>query len=183
MFLTKKYLWVVSVLFLFLARCGETENETSGSENKEPDADYVYKVELLGQDDLQKLINQRRDRILLINVWATWCIPCREEFPDLVQLAENYKDRQVDIVAISADYPDEIETKIIPFLKSQQVNFPVYVQNFENQEDFINFLSREWSGALPASFIYNATGEQKLFLLGKQSYQEFADALQNEIEN
>jgi len=181
MFLAKRHIWAVFALFLFIIYCGDPKNETDTGQSSESGAGSGYTVYLLDQPGFQQLIGQRNGRILFINVWATWCIPCREEFPDLVQLAEKYQDRKVDIVAISADYPDEIDSKIIPFLQSQQINFPVYVQNFDAQEDFINFLNLNWSGALPASFIYNANGEQKLFLLGKQNYEAFAAAIEKEL--
>jgi thiol-disulfide isomerase/thioredoxin len=122
---------------------------------------------------LDELIKNRNGKVLLINVWATWCIPCREEFPDLVKLAEKYQERNLEIIGISADYPDEIISKIQPFVKSQRVNFPIYVQNFDKQENFINYFNEDWRGALPATFIFDKSGIQQAFLLGKHSYKEF----------
>ena len=180
MYLGKTFFFLLLTGLILTVGCGDSQNESQTGKEKVPDIS-TYEVALLDQPALQKLISQRNGRILLINVWATWCIPCREEFPDLVRLTTTFQDRPVDVVAISADYPDEIDSKVIPFLQSQQVNFPVYVQNFERQEDFINFLNREWSGALPASFIYSISGEQKFFLLGKQSYLEFSSAIENEL--
>ena len=177
----KTSFFVLSAIYFLLFGCQSGDTHSGSSQKSATVANLSSEVKLLDEEQLSKLIEQRDGRILLINVWATWCIPCREEFPDLVKLMENYKDRNVDMVAISADYPDEIESKIIPFLQSQQANFPVYVQNFDKQEDFINFLNVDWSGALPATFVYNAAGEQKVYLLGKQSYAEFAAALENEL--
>jgi thiol-disulfide isomerase/thioredoxin len=173
--------FILSISLILLVACQIESNQSDSSQDPETGLPASVEVSLLDEVQLSELIGQRDNHVLLINVWATWCLPCREEFPDLVKLAEKYKNRNVDMVAISADYPDEIETKIIPFLQSQQVNFPVYVQNFDKQEDFINFLNLEWSGALPASFVYNAQGEQKMFLLGKQSYDKFVAALETEL--
>ena len=171
-----RFLLLGAVLAL-LVNCQVEENrsQTESSQESTPE------IHLINKAGLEKLINQRNDRILLINVWATWCNPCREEFPDLVSLFDEYENRDVDIVGISVDYPDEIDSKILPFLQSQQVNFPVYLQNFEKQEDFINFLNTDWSGALPASFVYDTAGELKLFLLGKQSYEELVTAIESEL--
>ncbi len=171
-----RFLLLGAVLAL-LVNC-QVENNRSQTESS---PESTPEIHLMDKASLEKLINQRNDRILLINVWATWCIPCREEFPDLVSLFDEYENRDVDIVGISVDYPDEIDSKILPFLQSQQVNFPVYLQNFEKQEDFINFLNTDWSGALPASFVYDTAGEQKLFLLGKQSYEELVTAIESEL--
>ena len=65
----------------------------------------------------------------------------------------------MEIVGISADYPDEIETRIKPFLAKSKSNFRVFVQNFSKQEDLINRLNKNWGGAIPATFIYDASGK------------------------
>ncbi|MBN2364548.1 MAG: TlpA family protein disulfide reductase [Calditrichaeota bacterium] len=134
-------------------------------------------IGLLDSLALEKMIQQRSGKALLVNVWATWCVPCREEFPELVELARKFQNKDVEIVGISADFPDEIEKKVVPFLKEQKVNFPNYVQNFSRQEKFINMMNQEWSGALPATFIYDDTGRQRFFVVGKQTLEEFIKAL------
>lgn len=148
---------------------------------------FFISVIILGQSndirsvqpsELNKLITERGGKILLINVWATWCIPCREEFPDLVRLQNKYKD-QLDIVALSVDYEDEIESKIIPFLKENRVKFPVFVNGFQKDEELINFFNKNWNGALPGSFIYSKDGIQTNFLEGKQSYESFSSIIEN----
>jgi len=130
-------------------------------------------VEPIDEAGLKKLIGERNGRILVLNIWATWCAPCVAEFPDLVKLSHAYDTTAVEVVAISADYPDEVDTKIIPFLRKTNVSFRVYVAQFQHQEDFINALNRSWSGALPASLIYDSHGKEEFFHVGQQSYADF----------
>ena len=139
-------------------------------------AQDIINVKLADDKFLDSLIINRGDKFLLINIWATWCIPCREEFPDLVKLKEKFS-RELEIVAISVDYADEIKSKVIPFLNSQNVNFPVLVSNFRKDEDLINYFSMKWNGALPATFIYDNKGTNVSFLEGKQSYDSFSSLL------
>ncbi len=170
---------VMLVLFLalfFIMSCTDEKVEQRYNENK-LGRDYLI-VRVLNEMTLDSLLSDRNGKILLLNVWATWCMPCREEFPDLVKLAKSYDGDVVDIVGISADFPDEIDSKIVPFLKEQKVNFTNFVQNFEKQEDFINRLNEEWQGALPATFIYDSSGNQQRYLLGKQSYNSFRKAIE-----
>jgi thiol-disulfide isomerase/thioredoxin len=181
MSLIRSAIWSILTSSILLFGCQSGDRPLENAQKSGAEGDTSLTVNLLNKAQLAKIIEDRYGRILFINVWATWCIPCREEFPDLVKLAEDYRVKKIDFIAISADYPDEIESKIIPFLEGQQVNFPVYVQNFERQEDFINTLNTDWRGALPASFIYDTSGEQKAFLLGKQSYPEFVAALEAEL--
>jgi len=140
-------------------------------------------VDTLDADGLKKLITERDGRVLLINVWATWCVPCREEFPDLIQTAKVMEDHPVDIVALSADYPTEIKDKVRPFLKNFQVNFPIYVQNFDRQEALINFLDKTWGGALPATFIYDEQGRKHVSLMGKHTSDTFVREIFSALGN
>lgn len=125
---------------------------------------------------LDSLINKRDGKVLLINVWATWCIPCREEFPDLIKLSDVYKN-DVEIIGISIDYPDEIESKIIPFMIQNNVNFEIIVNGFKKDEELINYLDDKWSGVIPASFIFNKNGEKIFSIEGKKSYDFFKEKI------
>jgi peroxiredoxin len=101
-----------------------------------------------------------------------------EEMPDLVRLANSYESENVKVIGISIDYPEEIQSKIIPFIKKHSLNFPVYVNNFKNDETLINSLNSDWSGAIPATFVYNKDGTQVEFLLGKHSFTDFRNSIE-----
>src|SRR3989339_988306 len=78
-----------------------------------PQKSEKIKVETIDKAKLSKLIKDRKGKILFLNLWATWCVPCREEFPSIVKLASELKD--VEFVGISIDFLDEVDSKIIPF--------------------------------------------------------------------
>lgn len=128
-------------------------------------------VEVVNKAKLSKIIKERNGKPLFLNLWATWCQPCREEFPTIVKLSNELKN--VDFVNISVDFPDEVNSKIIPFLKMNNVDFPSYVNGFSGDEELINALDKNWNGALPATFIYDKHGVRQIFLSGKKSYDEF----------
>lgn len=144
----------------------------------EPPSLNVIDVKIISIEELKELIKNRDGKPLLINVWATWCAPCREEFPDLVKIANEYFD-QIDVVGISVDFPEEIDSKIIPFLKKQNADFKNYIIKVIEPEDFINLLNKNWSGAIPATFIYNGIGNQVRYLIGKQSFEEFKKVIES----
>lgn len=139
------------------------------------------RVKIINVSDLEKIVNQNEDRALLINVWATWCLPCREEFPDLVKLAQDY-NKNIRIVGISVDDYDDLNSKVIPFLEQQNAVFENYLLKVADPEDFINLLNKDWSGAIPATFIYNDKGKQNESLIGKQSYELFEKAIKKVID-
>jgi thiol-disulfide isomerase/thioredoxin len=133
----------------------------------------VSKIEFIDQAGLKNLITNRNGKILLLNVWATWCPPCIEEFPDLVRIYNTYNDDKFEILGISVDEPDEINSKVIPFLNKNKVPFKVYLAKLDNEEKFINALNSSWNGAIPATFIYDSAGRQKYFSIGMKTYEQF----------
>ena len=139
------------------------------------------KVERINKQQLENLIKYREGKVLLLNIWATWCIPCREEFPDLKKIYDKYKN-QVDVIAVSADSPNDIQEKIIPFLKENKTNFDVYVNDFKVKSDLIDYLEKDWNGALPATFIYDVKGNRKFFFQGKKSFEEFEQVLEEVLK-
>jgi len=136
-------------------------------------------VSLLNAGNFKPLLEKHQGKILFINLWATWCVPCKEEFPDLVRLKEYYADSDVVIVGISVDFPDEVESKIKPFLYSQKVNFPNFVQDFKDPIELINLLNEKWRGAVPTTFIYDKEGNQQKYLLGKHSFEQFKSEIES----
>lgn len=140
-------------------------------------AQYKFEVKTINESELQELIDNRNGKVLLLNIWATWCPPCRKEIPDLVRLSNNYKNI-VDVVGISIDYPEDIGQKIIPFLEENNVLYVNYISAFRKDEDLINFINKNWGGALPASFIYNPNGDLLHFIEGKKNYDYFKEIIE-----
>jgi thiol-disulfide isomerase/thioredoxin len=139
------------------------------------------KVKIINTEDLDSIIKAKSDRTILINVWATWCKPCREEFPDLVKLSKTYKGK-IRVLGISVDDSEVLDSKVIPFIKSQKADFEFYLLKVVEPEDFINLLNKKWSGAIPATFVYDKNGNQKEMLIGKQSYESFEKVIKKVID-
>jgi len=138
-------------------------------------------VKIINASDLKLILEEGKgSAILLINVWATWCEPCREEFPDLVKLSDEYK-MSIRFIGISADEVEDLDEKVIPFLKKQKAQFENYLIKVAEPEDFIDLLNKDWSGAIPATFIYDKKGKQTEVLIGKQSYEEFESSIKKVI--
>lgn len=140
-------------------------------------------VKPINEQGLRQLIHERAGRILLLNFWATWCKPCIEEFPELIRLQQTYRDSSVDIIAISVDYPDEVASKILPFLDSLGVSFTVFVADIPKPDDLIITLNPTWSGAVPATFVFDRNGQRRAFLLGEKSYEIFRGEVEHALQD
>jgi thiol-disulfide isomerase/thioredoxin len=172
---------IYSILFFSCTKKENLDEEirTSSVAQTETDVSAEVSVSVLDADGYTSFMDQYRGKILFVNVWATWCLPCKEEFPDLVKLADIYHSTDVAIIGLSVDYPDEIENKVKPFLRTQNASFPNYVQNFKRAEDLINSFNKQWRGSVPATFIYDKQGNQKYFLLGKHTFDEFKEKIES----
>jgi thiol-disulfide isomerase/thioredoxin len=135
-------------------------------------------VRPIDERGLQALIQQHHGKVVLVNFWATWCEPCIEEFPDLMQIAHQFQPLGVEIIFVTIDEVEEVATKVSPFLKAQEVGFLTYVKKTRDDEAFINNVDMNWSGAIPATFIYDANGALARRFVGQQNFKIFAEALQ-----
>jgi thiol-disulfide isomerase/thioredoxin len=98
-------------------------------------------------------------RPLVVNFWATWCDPCREEFPDLVKLDQQYRPQGIDFIAVSLDDLAIIKTEVPKFLRQMRATMPAYLLNVSDPDEVIKAVDPQWSGALPATFLYDAEGK------------------------
>jgi len=124
-------------------------------------------------DDIKSIMDANKGKVVLLNFWATWCKPCVKEFPDLVKLQNNYKDKGFVLVFISADMPEEIKSKVTPFLNQEKVDFTTYYIGSDKPEDIINYVDKDWQGAIPSTYIYDKDGNVKTSILGTKSYEQF----------
>ncbi|MFN0122213.1 MAG: redoxin domain-containing protein [Blastocatellia bacterium] len=123
-------------------------------------------VSLLTPAAATKLLEEAKGSVLVVNFWATWCGPCVAEFPEFVRLDQKYRARGVRVVGINADEPGELKSKIVPFVRKQKAAFEIYVQDVNDPDDMIRLFSKQWSGELPATFVYDRSGKQIDFTSG-----------------
>jgi len=98
-------------------------------------------------------------RPLLVNFWATWCEPCREEFPDLVRINDAYKTRGLEFIVVSLDDVEELNKGVPQFLQQMRATMPAYLLNAPDQEAAMNAVDPQWSGALPATFLFDSKNQ------------------------
>lgn len=103
---------------------------------------------------------------LLINFWATWCDPCREEFPELVQLDKEYKER-IDFITVSLDDVEDIATTVPRFLSSMKAEMPAYLLKTNDESGVITSISKDWRGGMPFTALYSPDGKLAYFREGK----------------
>jgi thiol-disulfide isomerase/thioredoxin len=125
--------------------------------------------------DLHARVSRGHASATIVNVWATWCIPCRQEFPALLRVARVHAAKGVKLVLVSADFPDQL-AGVHTFLAAQGVTDTTYLKAGEDMA-FIEAMDHRWTGALPATFIYDRNGRLQSFWEGAGDAARFESAL------
>lgn len=126
---------------------------------------------------LRALLAKERGRTVLVNFWATWCVPCREEFPDLDRLARELAPRGLTVIGISTDFSSQT-AEVEKFLAAARPSFANYRKKGGGDDQaFIEAVDSKWGGELPFSVLYGPDGRKTKTLSGQHSY----DAYRREI--
>jgi thiol-disulfide isomerase/thioredoxin len=122
---------------------------------------------------LEQVVAKQKGKVVLVNFWATWCVPCRQEFPDLVRLQKAYRARGLAVVGVSTDFAKELPA-VEKFLAKNHPDFPNYRKKSDGDEQqFIESVDPKWGGELPFSVLYAPDGKKAAAFSGKQSYADF----------
>jgi thiol-disulfide isomerase/thioredoxin len=108
--------------------------------------------------DIKAIITHQRGKVVLLNFWATWCPPCTREFPDLVEIEQQYRNQGLVVVSVSADSPEKVDSDLVPFLEKYRPGFEVYFIRTQDLGQFFRLIDPQWKGTIPATFFFDREG-------------------------
>ena len=120
----------------------------------------------------KQTLEQWRGHVLVVNFWATWCAPCRQEIPEFIKVQEKWASRGVQVVGIAIDDDD----KVRPYAAQLKINYPILIAGFDGIE-----LARQAGnrlGGLPFTVILNRKGRLAHTQLGEVNEQKLEGLVQ-----
>lgn len=123
-----------------------------------------------------KVVAPAKGKVLLVNFWATYCVPCRKEMPQLVAMQNRLKAQGFQFVTVSADEPEQTKDAAA-FLDNAKVPAPTFIKQAKDDDKFTAAMDPKWSGALPASFLYDKTGRKVRAFFGEVNVTELEAAV------
>src|SRR3990172_4874258 len=120
--------------------------------------------------ELNTLLESNKGKVVILDLWATWCPPCRKEIPGFINLYKKYKDKGLEIIGIAFD--ENGPEVVPPFMKKMGMNYPVYLDGGD--------IARKYDlQAYPTTLVYGKDGKVASKHVGYVSEKEFEDELSN----
>lgn len=131
----------------------ESAKESLARWNAEP-----VSLETIDETGVKELVGNDTDKLLLINVWASWCGPCVTEMPELVTVNRMYRKRRFEMITISMDDPER-KDRVLEILEENHVSSTNFLFDGKDRDGLAEALDREWRGPVPYTILVAPGGE------------------------
>ncbi len=164
--ITQRHLLITLLIALFLSWSTGCKGQQGGADRVSdsgypmaPESIRTAEVELTDGSTFR--VADHQGKVILLNLWATWCGPCRNEIPELVALQEKYKDKGLMIVGLDVD-PEPLEL-VKPFAEEMAINYKLGWAGEDLVEGLFRYTERN---GIPQSFLINRNGEMNGVFFG-----------------
>lgn len=167
---------MLPIILLFLLSCQESTVPSQATVGTAMERDANASFVTVDFEGLEEYIHNHSAQTLVINFWATWCKPCIKELPAFESLGANYKNKNLSVVLVSLDFPEQLE-HLENFIKKKNLQSEIVFLNDGNANEWIPKISENWSGAIPATLI--KTKKNKSFHERSFTYSELEKEVQS----
>lgn len=137
-----------------------------------PELVAPQQVEPITAPQFHQLLEHHRGNVVVVNLWATWCIPCVHELPDFDLAQERFGDRGLKILGVSLDTTDKLEERVRPFFAETAPHLVSYLQAEEDEYTFVDSLDADWAGTLPTTYFFDRKGVLRDTHYGRMLYRD-----------
>jgi thiol-disulfide isomerase/thioredoxin len=149
---------ILTLFILLLISC-KTDKKTETTKTDDVVIQNSIKndiqLDVLDFNGLEPYLTRTDEKTYVVNFWATWCAPCVKELPHFEELNANYKDKNVEVILVSLDFPQQYEKNLKPFIKKYDLQSKILVLDDIDMNTWIPKVNENWDGAIPVTIIYN----------------------------
>lgn len=138
-------------------------------------------IQTVDFEGFEPWLNKSNDTTYVINFWATWCAPCVKELPDFEELNKKYKSKKFKMLLVSLDFMRMKESRLLPFIAQHKLKAQVLHLNEPDANLWIGIVNPTWSGAIPATLIYNRNN--RVFHEGSYTFKDLDSIVKRIIIN
>jgi thiol-disulfide isomerase/thioredoxin len=130
-------------------------------------AAVAQKIDHIDIPALERILNSSDNRLFVVNFWATWCPPCVAELPGFEKASQFYDRNKVKFILVSLDFPSQVNSQLIPFLKKNGITIDVSVMTNLDYNSWIEKVDKAWQGDIPATLLFNNHKKLRYFHSGE----------------
>ncbi|QCR25126.1 TlpA disulfide reductase family protein [Pontibacter sp. SGAir0037] len=138
----------------------------------------AQEVKVIKYEGLEKLRQAPGDTLYIVNFWATWCGPCVKELPYFEAANQQYKDQPVKVILVSMDAVQDLDKKVTNFVKKRNLQSRLYLLDEVDGNSWIDKLEPKWTGAIPATIMFNNKRKQYVFFEGEMKEAQLQQLIQ-----
>ncbi len=112
-------------------------------------------IPVVDYEGLRPVLEMEDNKTYVINFWATWCAPCIKELPYFEEVNRQLRGEGVEVILINLDMPRMWDSHLVPFMNKKQLESRIIILDDPNENSWIPKINEGWSGAIPATLIYN----------------------------
>ncbi len=133
---------------------------------------------LANATQLRSRLDAERGRVLILNLWGTWCVPCLREIPDLLEVERRLASRGVRLLGLGMDEPSQRATLVEPFRAKHFPGFETLLRNEPDMDTLVSVVDPAWNEILPTTYLIGRDGKVFKKIQGRRSIDEFIALLE-----
>ena len=129
-------------------------------------------VTLVSAEQFASQLTSHKGELVVLNLWATWCVACLQEIPDLIALSHEFAGRGVTLLAVSMDDPEEL-ARVTAFRDKHFPAFKTLLRSEPSMDTLVSRIDPAWNELLPTTYLIGRDGQVRKRLQGKRSLEAF----------
>ena len=116
---------------------------------------HAQQVEKINNEQLIAMLESKKDKLHVVNFWATWCSPCVKELPQFISVAEELENENIEFIFVNLDFPSQYESRLLPFMERFAFRGKVVTLAEVEYNDWIPLVNKDWQGEIPSTLFFN----------------------------